>query len=57
MADFTLYSYFRSSAAYRVRIALGLKNIVPEFRFVQLLDGDQKSRTIARSIPRALFPR
>ena len=25
-ADFTLYSYFRSSAAFRVRIALNLKH-------------------------------
>lgn len=32
-----LYSYFRSSAAYRVRIALNLKNIEYEIRPVHLL--------------------
>jgi len=32
-----LYSYFRSSAAYRVRIALNLKNIDHEIRPVHLL--------------------
>lgn len=34
-----LYSYFRSSAAYRVRIALNLKNIQAEYRFVHLVQG------------------
>ena len=34
-----LYSYFRSSAAYRVRIALQLKGLSPEMRFVHLAKG------------------
>ena len=34
-----LYTYFRSSAAYRVRIALGLKGLEPERRFVHLTKG------------------
>ena len=34
-----VYSYFRSSAAYRVRIALALKGLTPEFRFVHLAKG------------------
>lgn len=38
-----LYSYFRSSAAYRVRIALNLKNIPYEIRPVHLLkDGGEQ---------------
>lgn len=36
-----LYSYFRSSAAYRVRIALNLKNIDYEIRSVHLAKGEQ----------------
>ena len=38
-----LYSYFRSSAAYRVRIALNLKGIEYEMVPVNLLTGEQKS--------------
>jgi maleylacetoacetate isomerase len=37
--EFALYGYFRSSAAFRVRIALNLKGIVAEHRFVHLLRG------------------
>jgi maleylacetoacetate isomerase len=36
----TLYSYFRSSAAYRVRIALNFKNITHEIIPVHLVRGD-----------------
>lgn len=38
MKEFALYSYFRSSASYRVRIALGLKGIDYEYRAVHLLN-------------------
>ena len=38
-----LYSYFRSSAAYRVRIALNLKGLPYEYLAVHLLkDGGQQ---------------
>ena len=40
-----LYTYFRSSAAYRVRIALALKNLTPQMIPVHLLrdGGEQKA--------------
>ncbi|MGH8372152.1 MAG: maleylacetoacetate isomerase [Gammaproteobacteria bacterium] len=37
-----LYTYFRSSAAYRVRIALNLKGVQADYRYVHLVkDGGQ----------------
>jgi maleylacetoacetate isomerase len=37
-----LYTYYRSSAAYRVRIALHLKGLAYQPRFVHLLRGEQQ---------------
>ena len=56
--DFTLYGYFRSSAAFRARIALNLKGIVPELRFVHLLKdgGGQHSDEYKRLNPQELIP-
>ena len=46
-----LYSYFRSSAAYRVRIALNLKNIPYEMSFIHLAkDGGRHRRPEFRAI-------
>lgn len=55
---FTLYSYFRSSAAFRARIALNLKSIAPDYRFVHLLKdgGQQHGPDYARLNPQALVP-
>jgi maleylpyruvate isomerase len=55
---FTLYSYFRSSAAFRVRIALNLKGIAPDYRFVHLLKdgGQQHAPDYARLNPQELVP-
>ena len=36
-----LYSYYRSSAAFRVRLALALKNLPYEYRAINLLGGEQ----------------
>jgi maleylacetoacetate isomerase len=59
MADeFVLYGYFRSSAAFRVRIALNLKGIAPELRFVHLLrDGGEQHDPEYKSLnPQGLIP-
>lgn len=51
-----LYDYWRSSAAYRVRIALELKGIVVERRFVHLRDGAQRSAAYLGKNPQGLVP-
>jgi maleylpyruvate isomerase len=53
-----LYSYFRSSAAYRVRIALALKKLPFETRPVHLLrgGGEQLGPIYAKLNPQALVP-
>ncbi|MFX5710098.1 maleylacetoacetate isomerase, partial [Acinetobacter baumannii] len=38
-----LYDYFRSSAAYRVRIALNLKGVAYARRDIMLLENQQRS--------------
>ena len=55
MAEAILYDYFRSSAAYRVRIALNLKGIDYEQRSVNLAAGDQKGDFQALN-PQAFVP-
>ncbi|WP_342788606.1 maleylacetoacetate isomerase [Rhabdaerophilum calidifontis] len=54
----TLYTYFRSSAAYRVRIALHLKGVEAEQRFVHLVrgGGEQNSADYARINPNRTVP-
>ena len=49
-----LYSYFRSSAAYRMRIALNLKGLPYEMASIHLTrgGGQQRGRNFARSIRR-----
>ncbi len=53
-----LYSYFRSSAAYRVRIALGLKGLAWETVPVHLLQGggQQHSAAYRATNPQELVP-
>ena len=55
-ADFALYSYFRSSAAFRVRIALNLKSIKAELHPVHLLKDQHLSETYKMLNPQALVP-
>ncbi len=51
-----LYDYFRSSAAYRVRIALNLKDVPHERREVHLLKGDQRSDAHRARNPQGFVP-
>ena len=51
-----LYDYFRSSAAYRVRIALNLKGVDYESRPVDLRDDAQKSADYRALNPQGLVP-
>ncbi|MFD0462275.1 hypothetical protein ACFQY9_10710 [Microvirga aerilata] len=45
-----LYTYFRSSAAYRVRIALNLKGVSYDAVPVNLLKGSSARSAMGRSI-------
>lgn len=56
MSRILLYDYYRSSACYRVRIALNLKGIDYEKRPVNLLDNDQKSEEYRDLNPQGLVP-
>jgi maleylacetoacetate isomerase len=51
-----LHDYHRSSAAYRVRIALNLKRIDYESRPVNLVDGEQKSAAYRALNPQGFVP-
>ncbi|MBV8492665.1 MAG: maleylacetoacetate isomerase [Alphaproteobacteria bacterium] len=51
-----LYGYFRSSAAYRVRIALNLKGLGYESAFVHLRRGDQRQPSYLGINPQGLVP-
>ena len=51
-----LYSYFRSSAAYRVRIALNLKQLEYDIEPVNLVSGEQRGESYAAINPLGLVP-
>jgi maleylacetoacetate isomerase len=51
-----LYTYFRSSAAYRVRIALNLKNIEHDLVAVNLLKSEQQGEQYTNKNPQGLLP-
>ena len=51
-----LYTYFRSSAAFRVRIALNLKGLEYEPAFVHLAKGEHRQPAYTAVNPHALVP-
>jgi len=51
-----LYTYFRSSAAFRVRIALNLKGLAYEPAFVHLGKGEHRQPAYAAVNPQGLLP-
>lgn len=58
MSNLILYSYFRSSASYRVRIALHLKKLNFEYRAIHLLKsgGEQNSAEYKKLNPLSQVP-
>ena len=56
MSRAVLYDYYRSSAAYRVRIALNLKGVEYESRPVNLLHSEQKADDYRALNPQGLVP-
>ena len=51
-----LYTYFRSSAAFRVRIALNLKGLAYETAFVHLAKGEHRAPAYGAVNPQGLLP-
>lgn len=56
MSVVRLFDYFRSSASYRVRIALNLKGIAYERHDISLLAGDQRSPGNLARNPQGFVP-
>jgi maleylacetoacetate isomerase len=56
MTDIILYDYWRSSASYRVRIALNLKGVAYTSVPTSLLDGDQRAPDYVARNPQGFVP-
>ncbi|HRK23418.1 MAG TPA: maleylacetoacetate isomerase [Beijerinckiaceae bacterium] len=52
----TLYGYFRSSAAYRCRIAFNLKGLKPNLVSVHLRKGEQRADDFLKRNPQGFVP-
>ena len=51
-----VYEYFRSSAAFRLRIALNLKGLNPDRRYIHLANGEQRKTAYKSINPQGLVP-
>ena len=51
-----VYEYFRSSAAFRLRIALNLKGLTAERRYIHLANGEQHKPEYKAINPQGLVP-
>ena len=56
MSDYVLFDFPRSSASFRVRIALALKNIAYERHAIDLREGEQRSDSYRNVNPAGLVP-
>jgi maleylpyruvate isomerase len=56
VAELTHYTYFRSSAAFRTRIAINLKGLKPEQAFVHLRKNEQNADAYLKLNPQGLVP-
>jgi maleylacetoacetate isomerase len=56
MSQTLLFDYWRSSASYRVRIALNLKGVAYQRAPIDLIAGDQKAEAYRARNPQALVP-
>lgn len=55
-ADFELYAFWRTAATHRVRIALNMKGLVANERFVDLEKGEQTSPAYLSINPAGVIP-
>jgi maleylacetoacetate isomerase len=51
-----LYAFWRSSATYRVRVALALKGLTAEERYIDLDAGDQRTEDFLKINPLGVIP-
>jgi maleylacetoacetate isomerase/maleylpyruvate isomerase len=53
---FELFAYWRTSATYRVRVAMNLKGLTPDERYINLDTGEQRSEAFLKINPLGAIP-